>query len=76
MAIFNRVYCQKCKNGYNVYDEKLKEITCKHCGQLIKINSKAANYFIEYYAFGKRKREKVGSSGLLPAPLLGKEKSR
>ncbi len=74
MAIFNRVYCQNCKKGYNVYNDKLKEINCKHCGELIKINSKEANYFIEYYAFGKRKREKVGSSRTFAGAALGKRK--
>jgi len=74
MAVFNRVYCSKCKKEHNVYDEKLPEIVCRRCGETVKISPRAGNYFIEYYVAGHRKREKVGASRTLAETVYQKRK--
>ena len=74
MAVFNRVYCSQCKKEHNVYDDKLREIACSRCREIIKVSPRAGNYFIEYYADGRRRREKVGSSRQLTEIALQKRK--
>lgn len=74
MAVYNRVYCDHCKKEHNVYDDKLREILCSRCGRPIKILSKDSNFFIEFYADGRRKREKVGPSRALADVVLHKRK--
>jgi integrase len=72
MAVFNRIYCSHCKKPHNVYDENLKELACS-CGQSVKI-PKQGNFFIEYYAEGRRRREKVGASRTLAETVYQKRK--
>ena len=56
MAVYNRVYCGQCKKEHNVYSDALKEIICSSCRLPIPIKNQK-NYFIEYYANGRRIRE-------------------
>jgi len=70
MAVYNRIYCEDCKKEHNVHDDTLKEISCVRCGRVIPIKNR--NYFIEYYAEGRRKREKIGPSRGLAETVLQK----
>ena len=62
MAVYNRVCCIECGQKHNVYKKDVKEIVCTHCGNVIKINAREGNFFIEHYFNGRRIREKVGTS--------------
>ena len=74
MAVFNRVYCPNCKKEHNIYGDDIKELNCGRCGYPVKINPKEGNFFIEYYAKGKRKREKIGPNRTLAEIVLKKRK--
>ena len=74
MAVFNRVYCPNCKKNHNIYEDNIREIACNRCGRLIAIKASESNYFMEYYADGKRKRKKVSSSRKLAELALQKRK--
>ncbi len=71
MAVYNRVYCPKCKKEHSVYNENLREIHCGGCQTEIPLKNQK-NFFIEYYAHGRRKREKIGSSRTLAETVLKK----
>jgi integrase len=71
MAVYNRIYCDACKKEHNVHNDNLKEISCLRCKHPISIKNQK-NYFIEYYADGRRKREKIGSSRSLAETVLQK----
>jgi len=71
MAIFNRVYCPKCRKGRNVYNDALC-FKCSGCGIQAAIKSNEKNYYIEYRAEGIRRREKIGSSKVLAETVLKK----
>ncbi len=74
MAVFNRVCCPECSQKHNVYNEDIKEITCSHCGKVIKINAREGNFFMECYFNGRRIREKVGSNRKLAEIVYQKRK--
>jgi len=74
MAVFNRIYCPACKIRHNVYDEKLREVACRECNRAIKIKPSEGNFYIEYYAEGRKNREKIGSSRALAETVLQKRK--
>ena len=74
MAVFNRVYCSNCRKEHSIYDEKLRRLVCKKCGNDVLIKAGERNYFIEYYANGVRKREKIGSSRTLAETVYQKRK--
>lgn len=71
MAVYNRIYCDACKKEHNVHNDNLKEISCLRCGRLIPLKNQK-NYFIEYYAENRRKREKIGPSRSLAETVLQK----
>jgi len=71
MAVYNRIYCGACKKEHNVHNDNLKEISCLRCGKIIPIKNQK-NYFIEYYAENRRKREKIGPSKSLAETVLQK----
>jgi integrase len=74
MAIFNRVYCQACKKGHNIYQENLKSIDCS-CGMRVAVKPNEKNFFIDYrLPNGKRRRERVGSSRKLAEDVLSKRR--
>jgi integrase len=74
MAVYNRVLCPDCKKEHNVYDERLRLLPCVGCGKTIKVNAAKANYYIDYYVEGRRKREGIGSSRTLAETVLAKRK--
>ena len=74
MAVYNRVLCPNCKKEHNVYDERLRSIACVVCGKTIKISLNKANFYIDYYVDGRRKRECTGASRTLAETVLAKRK--
>ncbi len=71
MSIYNRVRCSQCGAGYCIpLSSHKRQINCK-CGYLIKIKPEK-NYFIDYWAYGKRVREKVGPSKALAQAVYHK----
>ena len=72
MGVFKRVQCPKCKKNYDIRKEKKKVKDCK-CGHSIKLDTKNAIYYIDYYVENERIREKVGISKTLAENALRKK---
>ena len=70
MGIYKKAYCPTCNKNKKVSD-KCRSSKCKECNSILKIED---NFYIDYYANGKRVREMIGTSKTLAETVLKKRK--
>jgi integrase len=70
MGIYKKAYCATCNKNKKVSD-RCRSSKCKECNSILKIED---NYYIDYYANGRRIREMIGTSKTLAETVLKKRK--
>lgn len=72
MGVYYRVNCVKCEERHEFTDDTLKSAICDKCSEVFPIKSNDKNYYIDFCANGKRKREHIGASKALAETVLNK----
>ncbi len=73
-GVYKRVTCPHCARTVDLREDrdKLKTITCKECGHVIKISIENSVYYIDCCCDKKRYREKVGPNKTIAQAALHK----
>ncbi len=74
MGLYKRVICPKCTQHHELRGDRdrLKNIECLRCGNVIKIADENAVYYIDYGHSKKRFRERVGADKEIAEKALRK----
>src|SRR5437667_73421 len=71
-GVYYRAICPGCEKRYELVNETLKSLTCLKCGTIIPLKAGEKNYYISFYARGKRIRERIGPNKILAENALKK----
>ena len=69
MGLYRKGYCPRCDIPYSRVRPSKKNPCCKKCGHALMIDK---NWIIEYFLYGRRKRDKIGPNKLLAENVLKK----
>ncbi len=72
MGVYYRATCPHCQKRYELVDDRLKSFQCEQCAMVFPIKAQDRNFYIDFSASGKRKREHIGPSKVLAETILKK----
>lgn len=72
MGVYYRVSCPSCEKRFESSNDDLKKHVCGQCGNEYPLRASDKNFYIDFSAEGKRKREHIGTSKSLAETVLKK----
>lgn len=75
MGVYRKITCPKCSKNAETRSDKVKELVCKRCNCVVKVNAESADYYIDYIYKGKRCRENAGPNRNVAEAALAKRRT-